>query len=59
MFESRKNHSQCSQILASTIVQLTCNAPAFLVLSKHQFYGKVSKLIRLVKDLEYFAAPTL
>src|ERR1700688_3102167 len=38
-------------MLASAIVQFTGNAPAFLVLSKHQSSGKVSKLIRLLEDL--------
>src|ERR1700730_419867 len=38
-------------MLARAVVQFTGNAPAFLVLSKHQSSRKVSKLIRLLKDL--------
>src|SRR6202790_5894882 len=38
-------------MLASAVVQVTSNAPAFRVLSKHQSSRKVAKLIRLLKDL--------
>src|SRR5258708_1991828 len=38
-------------MLASAVVQFTGNAPPFLILSKHQFSGEVSKLVRLLNDL--------
>src|SRR5579864_18759 len=49
--DSSKGHPQCSEILASAVMQLTGNTPTFLVLSKHQFSRKVAKLVRLLKDL--------
>src|SRR5271154_2658236 len=51
ILDSRKSHRQSSQILAGAVVQVTGNSPAFLVLSGHQSSRKVSKLIRLLKNL--------
>src|ERR1700675_450821 len=46
-------------MLASAVVQVTCKAPAFFVLSKHQSSGKVTKLIGLLKDLSVSPAQLL